>query len=240
MCQFSGAAAPELESRRLRRRSKLLVGITFDLTFSTVRAVSPAASGRLRPRAISVRHDHSGCAESAFALFRAARYNPGVLRWFREGFYVGLTIALGVGLLLLWVWRPERQICLHSEHLLRAIEHKNWTRVSDFIAVDYQDQWGHDRARLLQRTRAVLRYLRGLRIEASIVAVRTEHRAGYWTAAIKIDAEPNELTAAVKERVNALPAPFELEWRRPSKKPWDWKLARVSNPDLQLPAEFDW
>jgi hypothetical protein len=163
-----------------------------------------------------------------------------VPRWFREGFYVGLTIALGVGLFLLWLWRPERQIRVHSEHLLRAIEHKNWTSVGDFIATDYQDQWGNDRARLLQRTREVLRYLRGLRIEASNVVMRTEGRAGYWTAGIKIDAEPNELTAAVKEHVNALSTPFELEWRRLSKKPWDWKLARVSNPDLQLPAEFDW
>jgi hypothetical protein len=163
-----------------------------------------------------------------------------VSRWFREGFYVGLTIALGVGLFLLWLWQPERQIRVHSEHLLRAIEHKNWTSVSDVIATDYQDQWGNDRARLLQRTREVLRYLRGLRIEASSAAVRTEDRAGYWTAAIKIDAEPNELTAAVKERVNVLPTPFELEWRRLSKRPWDWKLTRVSNPNLQLPAEFDW
>ena len=171
-------------------------------------------------------------------------------RWFREGFYVGLSIALLVGLYLLWLWRPERQVRYHSEHFLRAIEHKNWTGVAEFVAADYQDQWGNDRARLLERTREVLRYLRSLRIEASNVTVKIDNaetvgaregarsRRGYWTAVINIDGEQNELMAAVKEQVNTLTRPFELEWRRAS-KPWDWKLVRVSNPSLQLPAGFE-
>jgi hypothetical protein len=36
--------------------------------------------------------------------------------------------------------------------------------------------------------------------------------------------------------VNKLPSPFELEWRRLSGKPWDWKLVGVSNPACQIPA----
>jgi hypothetical protein len=170
---------------------------------------------------------------------RPTRYNPGVPGWFREGFYIGLTIALVVGLFLLWLWRPERQIRYHSEHLLRAIEHKNWTQVGDFIATDYHDQWDNDRTRLLERSREVLRYLRALRVETAHVTVRDENGRGFWTGNIKVEAEPNELTTAVKEQVNALPTPFELEWRRTPKKPWDWKLVRVTNPSLQLPADFD-
>jgi hypothetical protein len=159
--------------------------------------------------------------------------------WFREGFYVGLTGALLIALFLLWLWRPERQVRYHNEHLLRAIEHKNWSAVAEFIAPDYHDQWGNDRARLLERTREVLRYLRGLRIEASNVVIKIDNRRGDWIANIKIDGQPDELMAAVKDQANSLPTPFELEWRRVSKKPWDWKLVRVSNPTLQLPAEFE-
>ena len=33
----------------------------------------------------------------------------------------------------------------------------------------------------------------------------------------------------------ATAAPFELEWRRQSAKPWDWKLVRVSNASLEIP-----
>jgi hypothetical protein len=39
------------------------------------------------------------------------------------------------------------------------------------------------------------------------------------------------------ERINKLPTPFELEWRRFSGKPWDWKLERVINPGFEIPAD---
>jgi hypothetical protein len=51
--------------------------------------------------------------------------------------------------------------------------------------------------------------------------------------------EAGELTAAIQERVNSLGTPFELEWRRNSAKPWDWKLVRVGNPSLEIPADFE-
>jgi hypothetical protein len=166
-------------------------------------------------------------------------YNAAVSRWFGGGFYVGLSIALSIALFLLWLWRPERQVRYHSEHLLRAIEHKSWSAVADFVAADYHDQWGNDRARLLERMREVLRYLRGLRVEPSNVTINIDNGRGTWIANIKIDGQPDELMVAAKEQVNSLPTPFELEWRHVSNKPWDWKLVSVSNSGLQLPAEFD-
>jgi hypothetical protein len=59
-----------------------------------------------------------------------------------------------------------------------------------------------------------------------------------FVSRITIDGDSGEVMTAVKERVNSLPTPFELEWRRMSGKPWDWKLARVGNPDLEIPAGF--
>jgi hypothetical protein len=47
----------------------------------------------------------------------------------------------------------------------------------------------------------------------------------------------DEAMQLLDERVNSLPAPFELEWRRLSGKPWDWKLARVSNSAFEIPAD---
>ena len=38
------------------------------------------------------------------------------------------------------------------------------------------------------------------------------------------------------ERVNPLESPFVFKWRHGSRKPWDWKLTRVSNEGLELPA----
>jgi hypothetical protein len=159
----------------------------------------------------------------------------GVPSWFRQGFYGGLGLALLIGLFLIWLWQPERQVNRHTENFLRTIEKRNWTGVADFIGNDYQDQWGDDHARVLERMREVLRYLRRIRIDVTNAAVRIDSQRGYWNAKIIIDGDQGEMMALIKERVNSLATPFELEWRRQSAKPWDWKLVRVSNASLEIP-----
>jgi len=86
---------------------------------------------------------------------------------FRGGFLVGLALALCLGLYLAWLWRPARQVSRHTENFFHAIERKNWAAAADFIDNGYQDQWGDDRARVLERMREGFRYVRGARIIAS-------------------------------------------------------------------------
>ena len=38
----------------------------------------------------------------------------------------------------------------------------------------------------------------------------------------------------VKESVNELSAPFVFQWKHRTWKPWDWRLVRVDNPELNL------
>ena len=153
---------------------------------------------------------------------------------FRNGLYAGLLIAAILWLWLATLWQPERQIRLHSEHLLTQIENKNWRAVDDFVAEDYQDRWGNDHSRALGRVRQVFSHLPKARIAASGVQVRSEDRQGYWQARITVTGDTGELATLIKERVNSLSAPFELEWQRRSKKPWDWKLVSVRNPSLEI------
>jgi hypothetical protein len=157
----------------------------------------------------------------------------------RSGFYTGLGLALLSGTYLLWLWQPQRQVRRHTEHLFEAVEKRSWTRLGEFIAPDFSDQWGDDRARLLERTHDALRYVRAMRIVASEASVQTHHRRAVWTGRITIEADQGEVTAEIKSRVNSLATPFELEWRRLSANPWNWKLVRVSNPSLELPAELE-
>ena len=155
---------------------------------------------------------------------------------FRNGFYAGALLALIVGIYLFQLWQPDRQVHLHSVHLAAALEQRDWTDVADFLGEDYRDQWGHDRAIVLAKLQQVLHYARNLHIDAQQTITSAAGTEGKWSARIRIEADDNEVAAFIKDRVNVLEEPFELNWRRQSWKPWDWKLLRVSNPALELPT----
>ncbi len=149
----------------------------------------------------------------------------------RNSFIGGLLFALIIGAWLLRLWQPQHQIQLHSEHFLHALEDKDWKRVGEFVAPDYQDQWHNDRDRLLERAREVFRYLRNVRCSVAEPLAFGQH----WQARITIRGDANELMSEVEARVNSISTPFDLEWRQMSGKPWDWQLVRVSNSGLTIP-----
>ena len=157
---------------------------------------------------------------------------------FRGGFYGGLAFALCIGLYLVWLWRPEHQVRLHTENFFHAIDHRNWDAVADFLGSDYQDQWGDDKTRLLERMREGFRWVPGSRIIAKDPAVQVETQRATWSGKITVFSSDDGVMELLDQRVNNLPRPFELEWRHVSGKPWDWKLVRVSNAAFEIPAEI--
>jgi len=156
---------------------------------------------------------------------------------YRGGFYGGLALALCTGLYLVWLWRPEHQVRLHTENYFHAIENRNWDTVADFLGNDYQDQWGDDKTRLLERMREGFRWVRGSRILAPSPVVHVERWRAVWFGKITVYSTDDGVMELLDERVNKLPTPFELEWHRLSGKPWDWKLVRVSNSAFEIPAD---
>jgi hypothetical protein len=147
-------------------------------------------------------------------------------------------VAAALGLWLAQLWQEENQVRLHSEHLLRKIEARNWAGAGDFMAGDYRDDWGDDRARLLDRLRLVLRSFSSLTITATNPQVRLDPPTGNWSAKIQIGGTGGEFAPEIIARVNSLTKPCELHWRRESWKPWDWKLIGVSNPSLEISGEI--
>jgi hypothetical protein len=150
---------------------------------------------------------------------------------------VGTALLVSVGLYLVWLWRPEHQVRLHTEHFFHAIDGRKWEAVSDFIGDDYQDQWHNDRARLLESMREGFRWVSGSNISAPSAAVQVEIPRGVWIGKITVYSSDDGVMQLLDERVNKLPTPFAFEWRRFSAKPWNWKLVSVSNPAFQIPAD---
>jgi hypothetical protein len=138
-----------------------------------------------------------------------------------------------VGVYLIRLWQPERQIDLHTRHLLAQIEKKNWKAVGEFIGSDYQDRWGNDRPLLLERLREVFRAIPNAHIEVSGTMFHADHGRGHWIAKITINGA-GEFADLIEARVNSLDAPFEFEWQQGVTWPWDWKLVAVRNPALEI------
>jgi hypothetical protein len=153
---------------------------------------------------------------------------------FRTGFYAGLVLALIWGVYLARLWQADRQVQLHSAHLLSHIEKRDWKAAAQFIDAGYQDQWGHDRPALLERLREVFRALPNARIESSVVSVQTVNGRGTWTAKITVQGT-GEYAEYITSRVNSLETPFLFEWQRGATWPWDWKLITAKNPGLVVP-----
>ena len=147
-------------------------------------------------------------------------------------------ITLCISLYLFWLWRPEHQVRLHTEHFFHAIDGRNWDAVAGFLDENYGDQWDHDRTRLLERMREGFRWVPSSRITAPDALVQVEPRRAIWVGKINVYSTDDDVMQLLDERVNRLPAPFQLDWQQVSTKPWDWKLVRVSNPAFQNPTDL--
>ena len=175
--------------------------------------------------------------DKLIAKFRAFRSECRVPSIFKNGFYAGLLAAFLVGLWLTRLWQPENQVRLHSQHLVRQIEQRNWAAAGNFVAPEYRDEWGNDRTLLLTRLRLTMRSFSSLTITANDPQTRLASAEGSWSTRIRIAGRGGD-AAEVIARVNGLTQPFELHWRRQSRSPWDWKLVRVSNPALEISSDY--
>ncbi|MEA3208382.1 MAG: hypothetical protein QOE70_1439 [Chthoniobacter sp.] len=144
---------------------------------------------------------------------------------------------VALALWLAWLWQPERQVRLHTAHLLGSVERRNWTRVESLLAEHYSDRWGHDKAFVLAGLRQVLGSFVFLRIEQESTALAIQSGSGVATTRVKIIGQGGPVGEYVMAKVNGLPEPFVFTWQKRSGKPWDWVLLAVDHPSLDLDSE---
>ena len=133
------------------------------------------------------------------------------------------------------MWQPKRQIELHQKNFLLALEDRNWRRVNAFLAADYSDRFGHDRATVVKDLRDVLRQFFAVTIRAQ--GTQTDHSPGRATITtnITVSGTGPGLTDFITTEVNRLTTPWVFSWRRASFLPWDWQLEKVDNAGLNVP-----
>ena len=158
---------------------------------------------------------------------------PPWLRWAVVGSVV-LAIAGGA----FWHYaQPERQIQVHTQRLLQAVERRDWAQVENLVADTYRDGWGLDKEQALAYSREIFGQFLRLRIRPQELQVQLgpgdPRRQGQATLWFVIEGSGGPLANLTRDQVNALEQPFRLDWQR--RDPYRWELTRLENPALELP-----
>lgn len=149
-------------------------------------------------------------------------------------------VAVALILFCLRLWQPEHQARLHTLHFLKAVEDRDYSRMSAQIDDAYADRWGFKKATLISNSREVLRQFFSVVVEEAITSVERGDEAIVVSVRIKLGGTGTGISEVAKDRVNGLTEPFAMRWARRSWKPWDWKLSRVDQPQLRVaPQDFD-
>lgn len=123
---------------------------------------------------------------------------------------------------------------LHTTHFLKKVEQRNWQAVNAFLAADYSDRWGHEKATGLQDAREVFGQFLFLTIENRTDTCEILGREGTAHTVIKVSGRGGPIGEMVMQKVNGLRQPFSFTWRRTGKAPWGWELVRVDQSELIL------
>jgi hypothetical protein len=154
-------------------------------------------------------------------------------------YIVVLAALLTLALYSAWLWQPERQVRLHTAHLLKAVEGRQWKKVDSFVADNYSDRWSHDKEFVLRASNEVFSQFLFLAIQGQTLECEVSGSTGATHDRIKIAGSGGPVAELVIERVNRLRQPFVFTWERRSWKPWDWRLTRFDQPELEIGPGLD-
>lgn len=147
-------------------------------------------------------------------------------------------LLLGLAVFLFVLWSPERQVRLHQEHLLAAVSDKKWARVASFIAEDYSDRWGHDKAFVVRAAGEVFAQFFALELSMQDPVLSAHDGNGEVSARLIAKGSGSPFAQMAIDTLQGLPEPFTFRWQKRSWKPWDWSLTHIDHPTLEIPSEL--
>jgi hypothetical protein len=142
-------------------------------------------------------------------------------------------------LLVLWLvwlfllWRPARQVELHTLNLLERASSRDWPAVEAMMAPDYRDAWGHDRTVAIDEARQLFSHFFALQIVAlAPLRITDESETLTASAPVGVFGSGTAVAQAVIEEVRDARGDAVFVWRRDGGWPWQWALAEVRHEDL--------
>jgi hypothetical protein len=150
-------------------------------------------------------------------------------------------LLVGLGLLLLWGgWKGvavfgrsyEQQVRDAQEALIRTVERRDWSGVTEWLAEDYADDGGHDRESAVADGREALAHFFTLTIKHETAEVEAERTQARAQVRIKLEGTGAGLSQMVLSTVNGMAEPWAFHWSKRGRWPWDWKVVRIHHDRL--------
>jgi hypothetical protein len=149
---------------------------------------------------------------------------------------VGVSALVVLVLFLVWYWQPERQVRLHQQELLSAVEDRDWEDVAELMANSYSDRWRHDKEFVIREGREVFRQFLTLQVTGEVTDLQVANGSGEVKARLKVLGRGGPVAEFVMSRVNVMREPWLFRWQQQTVWPWDWQLVYLDQPELELRA----
>ena len=165
---------------------------------------------------------------TAFAGMTTGMLVP--VAWIKYG---ALIVLAGLGVFLVRLWQPARQVELHTLDLLERASARDWTAVAAMMSPVYRDSWGHDRESAVEEAQQLFGHFFGLQIvplEPLRVEVQPDGAAA--SARMGVFGTGTAVAQAVMEEVRKLGQPFVFRWTKSGSWPWEWSLAEAGQEEL--------
>jgi len=152
----------------------------------------------------------------------------------KAGLWIGGFFLI---ILAWWAWgafQADRQLENRFRGLVEAVEDRNWKKLETYLADDYVDEWGNNRARTLELAQQGFQYFLVLEITPVDPEFTLQGREAEVRTKFDLVGRGRGPAQIVLKEAGKLQEPFVLVWRQESWKPWDWRLISMSQPELKL------
>jgi hypothetical protein len=150
-----------------------------------------------------------------------------------------LLLLVGGGIFW-WYFQPERALQRDWQRLLAAVEKRQWEKVESYLAEDYTDSWGQDRATALGRGEDVMRIFLFVNFATAppVEADNSQEPDGITLTSsetarqrirLQMSGSGGPLAAEWVRRFNQLPGSFTISWRRQPGWPPRWEVVSLQH-----------
>ncbi|TDU64108.1 hypothetical protein EI77_04292 [Prosthecobacter fusiformis] len=131
---------------------------------------------------------------------------------------------------------PTTQILAAQQKFLIAVEGRDWKEVRSMLATDYADSYGLTQETAPATAAEIMQGFLFLTLRTEVQPFQPTADRAAVRVRIQMEGQGLGFSPMIISRVNAMPEPWHFIWRKDGPWHWSWKIIRIHQSDLPLPA----